>query len=158
MKRATLTGREARAVEEDACSVDDPGLAAGKLPFGDMIRTLVLDPAADAPVLLVLPLACLQLPDRLTDPLLILGIGEMCPQSAAAVMRPVGVNALAAVAIDAGPSRSEPGEIAAENLAVVSWISELHEGPGEADQHFRHARQCMPDAPGHERGNRAPPC
>ena len=57
MQRAARTGGKAWTIEEDACSVDDPGLAAGQLPLGDMIRTLVLDPAADTAVLLVLPLA-----------------------------------------------------------------------------------------------------
>jgi hypothetical protein len=84
-----------------------------------MIRTFVLNPAADAAVLLVLPLACLQLPDRLADPLLILGVSEMGAQGAS--RRAAGRRrCLAAVAADAGPSRSEPGEIAAKNLAVVT--------------------------------------
>jgi hypothetical protein len=29
-------------------------------------------------------------------------------------------------------------------LAVVGWITELDESAGEADEHFWHARQCMP--------------
>jgi hypothetical protein len=29
-------------------------------------------------------------------------------------------------------------------LAVIGWIFELHERPRKADQHFWHARQCMP--------------
>jgi hypothetical protein len=59
-------------------------------------------------------------------------------------MRPIGVDSAAAAAIDAGPSRGEPGEIAAKYLAVIGWILEFHERPRKADQHFWHARQCMP--------------
>ena len=74
------------------------------------------------------------------DTLLIRGVCEMSTQGAAAVMRPVGVDALAAAAIDAGPPRGQPGEVAAEDLAVIGWIFELHERPRKADQHFWHAR------------------
>jgi hypothetical protein len=77
MQRTALTGRKTRAVEENACPVDDPRLATGQLPVGDMIWALILDPAADPPILLVLPLACLQLPHRLTDPFLVVDVGEM---------------------------------------------------------------------------------
>src|SRR6187551_1010444 len=63
-------------------------------------------------------------------------------------MRPVGVDALAAIAVNAGPPRTEPGEVAAEYLGAVGRIGELHEGAGEADQHFWHARQCMPETLG----------
>jgi hypothetical protein len=46
----------------------------------------------------------LQLPDRLADSLLVLGVSEMGAQGAAAIVRPVGVDTPTAIAIDAGPS------------------------------------------------------
>src|SRR4051794_26597651 len=100
MQCAALTGCKTWTVEEDACAIDNPRLAARQLTLGNMIRMLLLGPAADPPVLLVLPLAGLQLLDRLRDPLLILGIGEMGAQSAASVMRAIGIDALAALTID----------------------------------------------------------
>src|SRR5688500_2591827 len=42
--------------------------------------------------------------------------------------------------------------VTAKHLAVVAWIPELDEGARESDQHFGHARQCMPAIPGRERG------
>jgi hypothetical protein len=109
-----------------------------------MIRMLLLDPTADTRVLFVLPLAGLKVSDRLTDAPLVLGVGEMSAQSAAAVVWAVGVDTFAALPISAGPPRSQPGEVTTKYLAFVGWISEFHEGAGKADQHFWHARQCMP--------------
>jgi hypothetical protein len=148
---ATLTSGKAGAIEKDARAIDDPRFPARQFAFGDMIRMLLLNPAADACVLLVLPLAGLQLLDRFADPLLIRGVCEMSTQGAAAVMRPVGVDPSAAAAIDARPPRGQPGEVAAEDLAVIGWIFELHKRPRKADQHFWHARQCMPAVSGRER-------
>jgi hypothetical protein len=101
---------------------------------------LLFHPAGNACVLLVLPMPSLQLPDRLADSLLVLGVSKMRAQGAAAIVRAVGVDTPTAIAINTGPSRSEPGEVTAKHLAAVSWICELHERAGEADQHFGHAR------------------
>src|SRR5512133_523367 len=151
VQRAALTGWKAGAIEKDARAIDDPCFPARQFAFGDMIRMLLLNPTANACVLLVLPLAGRQLLDRFADTLLIRGVCEMSTQGAAAVMRPVGVNPPAAAAIDAGPPRGQPGEVAAEDLAVIGWIFELHERARKADQHFWHARQCMPALSGRER-------
>ena len=132
MQRTARPGRKAGAVEEDTCAIDDPRLAAGQLAFCDMIRTLLLGPTADSSVLLVLPLTRLQLLDCLADPLLVLRVGEVGTQGAAAVVRPVGVDALAAVAVNAGPSRSEPGEIAAKDLAGCRLDREIPRKRGES--------------------------
>jgi len=53
----------------------------------------------------------------------------------------------ASATTDTGPPRREPGEITAKHLALIGRISEFHEGSGEADRHFWHARQCMPAGP-----------
>ena len=146
MQCAALAGRKAWTVEKDAGAVDHPRLAARQFTLGKMIRMLLLGPATNAGVLLVLPLATLQLPDRLADSFLVRGVSKMGAQRATAVVRPVGVNTLAALAIDAGPPGSQPREVTAKHLAVVAWISELDECARESDQHFGHARQCMPAA------------
>ena len=92
VQRAALAGWKAWTVEKDAGAVDHPRLAARQFTLGKMIRMLLLGPAADAGILLVLPLAGLQLPDRLADSFLVVGVGKMGAEGAAAVIRPVGVN------------------------------------------------------------------
>jgi hypothetical protein len=155
VQRATLTGWKAWTVEKDAGAVDHPRLATRQFTLGKMFRMLLLGPATDAGVLLVLPLATLQLPDRLADSFLVLGVSKMGAQGAAAVVRPASVNTLTTVAIDAGPPRSEPSEVTAKHLALVAWIGKLDECARKSDQHFGHARQCMPAAPAVSVGDRA---
>jgi hypothetical protein len=121
-----------------------------------MFRMFFLGPATNAGVLFVLPLATLQLPDRLADAFLVLGVGKMGAQRATAVVRSVGVNTLAALTIDASPAGGEPGKVTAKHLTVVAWIPELDECTRESDQHFGHARQCMPAPAAVSVGNRAP--
>ena len=75
-ERATLTGRKAGTVEKDAGTIDHPRLAARQFTIGKMIRMFLLGPTADAGIL-VLPLAGLQLPDRLADAFLVGGVGKM---------------------------------------------------------------------------------
>ena len=133
-------GREAGSVEEDAGAVDDPGLAGGLLTLGHGVGTLELDPAALLGRLLVLPLLGAQLADGLADPLLVVGVGEVRAEGAAAVVGPVGVDALAAAAEDAGPVGGEPGEVAAVDRVAVSRVGELHEGTRERQLHLGHAR------------------
>jgi hypothetical protein len=146
MQRATLAGWKAGTVEKDAGTIDHPRLAARQFTIGKMIRMLLLGPTADTGIFLVLPLAGLQPSDRLGDPFLVVGVGKMGAEGAAAIIRPIGVNTRATRAIDAGPARGEPGKVTAKNLAVVGRITELDESAGEANQHFWHARQCMPAA------------
>src|SRR5829696_5167926 len=121
-----------------------------------MSRMFFLGPATHASVLLVLPLATLQLPYRLADAFLVLGVSKVGAQRATAVVRPVGVNTLAALAIDASPAGGEPGKVTAKHLTVVAWIPELDECARESDQHFGHARQWMPTERAVSVGNRAP--
>src|SRR5206468_3102078 len=71
--------------------------------------------------------------DVLGDPGLIVLIGEVRAEGAAAVVRPPRLDALAAAAEDAVPAGGEPGQIAAEGLLVVGRVGELHPGPGEVE-------------------------
>ena len=62
----------------------------------------------------------------------------MCPERAAPGIGAVGVDALAALAEDAGPHRCEPGEIGPNELAVVGWIEEFDPLTWEVEVNFRH--------------------
>ena len=84
--------------------------------------------------------AARQLADRLADPSLVVGVGEVGAQGAAAVVGPVGVDARAALTEDAGPAGGQPGEVTAEDLVRVGRIGELRERRGKSDRHFRHSR------------------
>ena len=53
---------------------------------------------------------------QLGDALLVVVVGEVRAERAAAVVGPVGVDALAAAPEDAGPARRQPGQVAAEDL------------------------------------------
>src|SRR4029453_4696552 len=72
VQRTALTCWKSWTVEKDAGAVDHPRLAVMQFALGNMIRMLLFDPARDACVSLVLPLASLQLPDRLAAPFLAL--------------------------------------------------------------------------------------
>ena len=109
----------------------DPPSSARQFTISKMIRMFFLGPSADAGILFVLPLAGFQLPDRLADAFLVGGVGEMGAEGTAAVIRPVGISRTrAALAIDAGPPRGEPGEVTAKDLGVIGWITELDERGG----------------------------
>ena len=73
------------------------------------------------------------------DALLVVLVGEVRAERAAAVVGPLGVDALAALAEDAHPARREPGQVAAEHLVVVGGVAELHPGAGKDKIYFWHA-------------------
>ena len=100
---AALTCWKSWTIQKDAGAVDHPCLATRQFALGNVIRMLLFDPARDACITLVLPLASLQLPDRLADSFLVLGVSKVRAQGAAAVVRPVGVDTSTASPVDAGP-------------------------------------------------------
>ena len=63
----------------------------------------------------------------------------MGPEGAAAGIGLGGVDALAALAEDAGPPRGEPGDVGADELVGVARIDELHPLTREVQGHLRHA-------------------
>src|SRR4029078_7578897 len=83
-----------------------------------------LGPAAVAlaALLAVLPGVAGQSLGRGLDPGHVLVVGEMRPEGAAAVVGSVGVDPLAAGAVDAGPVRGQPGQVAAEPLRVLGFL------------------------------------
>ena len=87
----------------------------------------------------VLPRLRGELLDELLDALLVVLVGEVGAEGAAAdAFGLVGVDALAAVAEDAGPARGQPGEVAAEHLVGVAGVGELDPGAGEVEGNFWH--------------------
>ena len=103
VQRTALTCWKSWTVQKDAGAVDHPRLATRQFALGNMIRMLLFDPAPQRARVFVLPLASLQLLDRLADSFLVLGVSKVGAQGAAAVVRPVGVDTSTAMAIDAGP-------------------------------------------------------
>ena len=87
-----------------------------------------------------LPLVLAELLDDLLDALDVVVVGEVGAEGAAAVVRAVGVDALAAAAEDAGPARRQPGQVAAEPLPGVGGIGELHPDAGGVERGLRHVR------------------
>ncbi|CAM5388908.1 hypothetical protein SANTM175S_02774 [Streptomyces antimycoticus] len=70
------------------------------------------------------------------DPLLVLLVGEVRAQRAAAIAGPPRLDALAALAEDAGPPGGQPGQIASEELLVVGRIGEFDPCAGEVQTDF----------------------
>jgi hypothetical protein len=62
------------------------------------------------------------------DPSLVLLVGEMGAQRAASVLGGIGIDAAATLAIDAGPRRGEPREVAAEELLALNEASKKNKG------------------------------
>jgi hypothetical protein len=130
VQRAALAAGEARTVEEDAGALVHGGLAVAVL--------VDLDPVLAAALVVELPRLRRELLDVAADPLLVVLVGEVRAQRAAAVVRPVGVDPLAALAEDAGPARRQPREVAAEHLGVVGRVGELDPGARKDEVDFGH--------------------
>jgi hypothetical protein len=114
---AAVAAREVAIVVEDAAIADDAGL---------LLAVLVLhDPAPSLADLDLLPGRLVEPVHPLGDALSVLAIGEVGTKCAATGVRPVGVDALAAVAEDAGPSRGQPGQVGANDLLGIGRIGEL---------------------------------
>ena len=126
-------GREAGSVQEDAGSVDDAGLAPSVLVLlGDLLGAVVL------------PVIGAELLGPLLHALLVGLVGEVRTQRAAAVVSPVGVDALAPGPEDARPVARQPGEVAAKDLLGVNRVGELHPGTRKVEVHFWHGVSVEP--------------
>jgi hypothetical protein len=127
---------EVRAVVEHArrLAVDlhRPGLRLAVL--------VLLDPVALAhrAARVELPHLRGQLGDVRRHALLVVGVGEVGSERAAAGVRGVGVDAGAAAAEDAGVARGQPRQVAPEQLVGIVGIGELHPRTGERQLDFGH--------------------
>ncbi len=118
VQRAPHAAREPRPVLEDARALERPRLT---------LTVLVLrDPAAPPALVVVLPDVGRESRHMFGDPLLVVLVREMGTQGAAPVIRAAGLDALAAAAEDAVPTRGQPCQIAAEDLLVVRRIRKFH--------------------------------
>ena len=63
-------------------------------------------------------------------------VEEVRAERAAAVVRAVGVDALAAAAEDAGPAGEQPGQVGADQVLGVDRVDELHPFAGEVEVHL----------------------
>lgn len=125
VQRAARPGGEAGPVLEDAGA-----LPAARLAFAVLVDA---DPARPGADVVELPQLGSEPGHMPRDPLLVVLVGEVRAQRAAAVVRPARLDALAAAAEDARPPGGQPRQIAAEDLFVVGRVGELHPGPGEVD-------------------------
>ncbi|GAA2413423.1 hypothetical protein GCM10010420_48710 [Streptomyces glaucosporus] len=129
VQRAARAGREAGTVEEDARTLVEP-----RLPLAVLVH---LDPAAlGGPLRVELPELGRETRSVRRHALLVLLVGEVRPQRAAAVARPSRADALAPPAEDAAPARGQPRQVAAEHLLVVRRVRELHPHPGVVQAHL----------------------
>src|SRR5947209_533002 len=135
MQRATLPRREAGSVEEDAGAVEAAGAALAVLDLAD---------AALEALLAVLPLVVGELPGELLHPLLVGLLRVEGAVRAAAVVRAVLDDALAAGAEDAGPRRQKPGQVDTEDLVLVVGVDELDPLTREIEGHLRHWARLEP--------------
>ena len=103
----TRSHREPRSVVEDARALVHRRLALAVLVELDPVRAFL--PCADV---VELPVVGAEQLDQRGDALLVGLVGEVRAERAAAVVRPIGVDALAAGAEDAAPPRAQPGEVA----------------------------------------------
>ncbi len=102
-------------------------------------------PGAGQPLDARHPLVLGEPPGELLHPLLVRLLAVVRPVRAAAVVRAVLDDPVAAGAEDAGPARQEPGEIAAEDLLVVLGVGELHPLTWEIERDLWHAHTlCAP--------------
>ena len=120
MERATVAAGEVPGVVEDARAVDDSG---GALLLTGLHRDSVT--LADGSVL---PHLLRELLRPVQDAFLILSIGEVGPERAAAGLGRIRVDSFAALTEDAVVAGGQPGEIAAEPLVFVAGVVELHPG------------------------------
>ncbi len=127
---AAGAGGEPRSVEEDARPVDHLGLERVVLGLGPG-----RDPRGAR---VVLPLVRAELLDGGLDPLDVVLVGEVGAERAAAVVRPVGVDARAPSAEDARPVRRQPREVAPEPLLAVGRVGELHPDAGSVERGLSH--------------------
>ncbi|WP_443072506.1 DUF1641 domain-containing protein [Streptomyces sp. NBC_01485] len=125
VQRAARAAREARTVLEDARAVERAGLAGALV--------VLRDPAVRRALGVVLPEVGGEPRHMPGDALLVVLVGEVGAQGAAAVVRAAGLDALAAAAEDAVPARGQPCQIAAEDLLVVRRVRELHPCPREVE-------------------------
>ena len=114
--------------------LDDPRLALAVVVGLDPVRL------AHRPTGVELPVVGVELGDERRDPLLVVPVGEVGAEGAAADVGGVGVDALAPLAEDARVGRGQPRQVAAEHLGVVSGVGELDERAGEDQVDFGHAR------------------
>src|SRR3954447_1942532 len=121
VQRAALSSRETGLVEEDARAFMDGGLAV-TLVVG--VHPRVPGPGARVEEL---PLLAVEELDEPAHALLVVAVGEVRAECAAAVVRPALVDAAAALAEDAHPPGREPGQVALEDLGAVLGIDELDE-------------------------------
>ena len=127
---------EVGAVVEHAGLLAVDGGDAG-LPLAVLVD---LDPVllADLAVRLLLPQLLVEQVDVRRHALLVVLVGEVRAERAAADVGRVGIDALAALAEDAHVGRRQPGEVAAEDLLVVGRVGELDVGTGKDEVDFRH--------------------
>jgi hypothetical protein len=145
VQRAAVAALEVAGVVEDARTSGDAGLALAVVvglhpPRSADLAALVQRLAA------ALPGRVVQHVDPLRDPLLVVLVREVRAQRAAAGRGRVGVDPLAAVAEDAGPARREPGQVAAEHLALVRRVLEFDPGSGKDGVDLGHRRTITPGA------------
>ena len=129
MEGAAVASGEIAIVVEDAGIAHDAGLARVVLLF---------DPAPLAPGFDALPQARVELFDPSSDALLIGLFGEVGAERAATYVCPVGVDALATIAKDAGPARGEPSQVSANELVFVGRIDEFNPLTWEVERYFGH--------------------
>jgi len=121
---------EARPVEEDAATVDHAGFT--------LALVVLLDDAITTTLVVKLPILRFQLGGEAAYPLLVVVVGEVGAEGAAAVVGSIGVDAWATTAEDARPPRGEPGQVTPQDLVGVGRIGELDPRPG-------HVQRCLHD-------------
>ncbi len=77
-------------------------------------------------------------------PLLVGLVGEVRPEGAAPVVRPVAVDAVAAAAVDARPGRRQPGQVAPDRCGRRRPGRELDPRTGKVQRHLRHPHTLGP--------------
>ncbi len=114
VQRAALAAGEAGTVQEDAAAVDARRSCGRPRRRSRSRRSSCVADVVELPVVSGEQL------DELLDALLVRLVGEVGAERAAAVVRPVGVDALAAGAEDARPARGQPSEVALVALGLVA--------------------------------------
>src|SRR6478735_11284599 len=130
-------GGEVVAVVEDAglLAVDDRRERLALAVLVDLDPVLRADLAA---VWLLLPQVVVEHLDVGRDPLLVVLVGEVRAERAAADIGSDGIDALAALAEDAHEAGRQPGEVAAQHLGLVGRVDELDVRAGEDQVDFGH--------------------
>src|SRR5680860_1347158 len=131
VQSTSRTSLEPGTVQEDARTFVQGGLAVAVV--------VGLDPAFPVADIVELPLVRAELLGVLLHALLVVLVGEVRPEAAATVVRPVGVDALTALAEDTHPVRGQPGQVTLQDLGVDGRVGELDPGARKDKINLRHA-------------------